>query len=790
MITWYGSFTTPVAEVFRDDERADVFYFLPHRPRIATDAHTGEPIFFYHLVARDAQLAFAAGTAAAPAQYQIGLLGLHVDLSLSAEDLEIVRAACRAQMQPAAPRARIYRRLFGLADTTAEPTLSAINTWLDGTARIDLVVPEGPTFKLSSSPEVKPSLYGNNGASFSATFGAEGAQLMYEGLGGRRREGDPAPTELTALPIVYYQLQFAARSPALKVSVVAHGSAVYQELRDTTRVTESTRNGTWSYPQVSELTKQLVANRAIEITWDDGGLPGAGTAEESEVRQQIEENLISLVTTKIVETFFSEYQVKGLQEGDLGDDPFLHSGAGSGKPGNKLWLREYREEFVSDIRFTLTRTQNAVIKRNPQTLLSSSLAPELIAERVRILDVGNPEVQVLQVPVYTNADFANDSIANITVDISYDQRDALTGGRPIQERQTYVFQTGKEAYTFVTRMARDDQDRLIDLYDVTARINYIGRAQSPDPIVLTGLSERALTISYDRLGFVKVDVQAGDIDWRELEEVFVDLEYPPAAGQPDARKQVKLTQDHPTATWSCSKRGSSSNQYRYTVRYSMKDGSEQTVPGKHDDRGTLVVHDLLAARLRRTFDVALDPATVKAVMVRVRYRDPANGIEETARNLFTATGSWEYARAVLEGAPRELEYSTLVQYADGNLEESAWIPLAADEAAPAINARRVKQAVTVDGTGLDFAKWRAAYVHLEYEDAAHGYFVSTEAPLRVTKEAPLHTFAILAFSTRARAYRYRVTLVPVDGDPVEVPPGGDLATSEKGLLLLHTLVPG
>lgn len=790
MITWFGSFTTPVAEVFRDDERSDVFYYLRHRPRVAVDATTGEPIFYYHLIARDTELAFASGTQDSPAQYQIGMLGLHVDLGLSADELEVVKAACRAQMAHGG-RGRLHWRLFGLGQpAAAEPTVSAINTWLDGTARIDLAVPEGPTFQLKATTEAKPSLYGDNGASFSASFGAEGAQLLWEALGGRQRPDDPPPTA-TALPNVAYELRFAARSPALKVTVTAHGSAVYEELRTTTQVTESTSRGTWSYPQVAELTKKLVASRAIDIQWQDNGLPDAGTATETEARAQIEENLIALVTNKIVEIFFTEYQVKGLQEGELGDDPFLHSGAGSGKGGNRLWLREYKEEFVSDISFSLTRTQNTVIRRNPNMLLGfdPGVDPALIARRLKFLDVGNPETQVLQVEVFTNADFANDNIANVTVTLRYDQRDQLTGGAPLQHSDTFTFQTGKEVGHFLTRMARDRDHRLLDLYDVTARIHYIGRSESPPPIELTGLSERSLTVSYDRLGFVKVDIQAGDIDWQEIVHVFVDLEYPPAAGQPDARKQVKLTQTTPVAAWSASKRGATSPTYRYTVRYGMKDGSEQVVGPRTDDRGTLVIHDLLAARLRRSFDVVLDPATVKAVLLRVRYRDDAHGIDDTARNTFTATGSWEYVRPVIEGAPRTLDYSVLVQYADGTIEDRPWVTLGADELPPPISVRRYKMAVTIDGTRLDWQRWATAYVHVEYADRGHDYQIATETPLRVVKDAALHRFDILAFDPAARGYRYRITLVPLDGDPIDVPAGGDLAASDRGLLLLHTLVP-
>ena len=287
---------------------------------------------------------------------------------------------------------------------------------------------------------------------------------------------------------------------------------------------------------------------------------------------------------------------------------------------------------------------------------------------------------------------------------------------------------------------------------------------------------------------MKVDVQAGDIDWKELEAVYVDLEYPPAFGEPDARKQMRLTQTTPTGSWSVSKRGSTSNDYRYGVRYQMKDGSQQTAPVKSDDRGTLVIHDLLAARLRRTFDVILDPATVKAVLIRVRYRDEAHGIDETARNLFTATGSWDYARPVIEGAGRSVDVSVLIQYSDGAQEEQTWPTLGPDDATPSVTARRYKFGVIVDGSRLDWRKWATAYVHLEYDDDGHDYHVATEAPLRVVTEAAVQRFDVLAFSPTARGYRYRITMVPLDGDPIDVPADGTLATSDRGLLLLHTLV--
>jgi hypothetical protein len=221
------------------------------------------------------------------------------------------------------------------------------------------------------------------------------------------------------------------------------------------------------------------------------------------------------------------------------------------------------------------------------------------------------------------------------------------------------------------------------------------------------------------------------------------------------------------------------------VRYVFQSGAETSEPARMDDRGTLVIHDTLVGRLRRTFDVTLDAATVENLALKVRYEDPPNAPEET-RHMFPSTGSWEYIRSLRQNGPQELKYAYEVQYKDGQSESIPWRALAPGDELGSIRARRYRFSIMVDGEGLDWTKWRVANIEITYRDGAHEYVLIEE--LRLNQQTPFKTVEILGFSPEARAYDYRVMFVPKDGgEVVEVPPDGGSLT-KAGVLLLETLV--
>ncbi|HXT33261.1 MAG TPA: hypothetical protein VN716_28370 [Vicinamibacterales bacterium] len=783
MLAYFMNFRVPGVNdvvVFRDHADPQQFYILNDRPRIAVDGKTGMPLFEFTLFSRNIEIAYASAAANQPVETQLGALNMTVDLSVSdADQARIAQFATNLlkeeRVQPSA-----YNKLYKVNTTGISPRIGYID-WLTGTVKLETLEQLGPTFKRASSPETTPTLHGTNKAALWATFGTEGAQLMWGAL--HPKKDDSAPGGSRDIPLqanITYKLEGLARLPGIRVTVTGDASVVYQELRNRITVTEHVDNATWTYPQISKLTKDMVENRIIHIVWDDYGIPASDPAVD-QIKQQLEQAVMGVITNQIVGLFFKAFELQGLKDEDLGTT-FTHTTGG--KPGSRLWLNEFKESSSLHIEFTMEKSQNFRFPAAPQTSLLPNLTDAQRDQLVRVVDVGSPEVRVMTVQVYTNADFATDKIANITTTLSYRQFDTLVNDF-IETSESFVFKTGQETFTFRTRLARDAHGRLIDLYDAKAQINYIGVAQSPAPIELKNVSERALTFSYDRLGYVKAEVQAGDIDWTQISDVFVDLLYPSAAGEPDTKGTVHLTETALKGQWSSSKHGRTSNQYQYVVRYKFKDGHEETAPSKTDDRGTLVVHDTLVGRLRRTFDVMLDPQTVNGLTLKVRYEAPPEAPEDT-RHQFTETGSWDYVRPLREHAPTDLKFAYDVQYKDGESDSTTWSSVTPDQELPSIRARRYKFDIMVDGGGLDWTKWRVAHVDVTYKDDTHGY--EKTDTLHLDKANPVGTLPIQGFRPDAREYEFHAVLSPIGGGaPLEIPGPGTTA-KKSGVLLLETVV--
>lgn len=782
MLAYFMNFTVPGVRdvvIFRDHADAQLFRILNDRPRIAVDSKTGTPLFNFTLFSRNIEIAYASATENQPVETQLGALNMTVDLSVSDGEMKLIRAYLTDVLKKERSTPSGYNKLYKVSTTGTDPRVGYID-WLTGSVRLDMLEGLGTTFKRSSSPETMPTLHGTNKAALYATFGSEGAQLMWGSLNPKAGSGNK-PEESPIQANITYKLEGLARLPGLRVSVNANGSTVYKELRKRGTVIEQVGNSRWTYPQITELTKQLVDSRAIDIKWDDFGIPASDPASD-EIKQQLEQAVMGVITNQIVGMFFSTFELQGLKDEDLGTT-FTHTTGG--KPGSRLWLNEYKESFVQNISFTMEKSQNFRFPAVPQTSLLPSLTPEQRTQLVRVIDVGSPEIRVLTVHIYTQADFKTDKIANITATLSYRQFDTLVNAW-VEASESFVFRTGEETFTFRTRLAKDSKGRLLDQYDAKAQINYIGTSQAPQPIELKNISERALTFSYDRLGYIKVEAQAGDIDWKQIKDVFINFVYDAAQNEPDAKGSIHLTEQVLKGQWSCSKHGRTSNEYSYEVAYVFQDLRELKENRRRDSRGALVIDDSLVGRLRRTFDVAVDPGTVGSVALKVRYDDPPNPPEET-RHLFPSTGSWEYVRAVGEGDPLDLHYSYDVQYTDGQLENVGWTKLRPTDELRTIQTRRFKMGIMIDGGGLDWTKWRMAHVEITYEDKAHSYLKIE--PVRITEESQFQIVEVMAFAPDARQYGFHATLVPLGGgEPIEVPSEPGQTEKKTGILLLETLV--
>jgi len=191
-------------QIYRDHADPNMFYYVSERPRLAMN--DGVPEFVYLKYARDItdNPAFSDDEKASLGG---GLLAFTVDLSIDQNELDTIKNEL-AQYSGGGP-----------------VTLSPI-MFEDGTVRLSMVnqSEDGDTAATSGRMQIiettwgasKPSLYGNNRATFGVGLSQEGATLLEEAL----KYG-------VGFIGVIYDLKFLGMRPSFNVKVTADYSRIY-----------------------------------------------------------------------------------------------------------------------------------------------------------------------------------------------------------------------------------------------------------------------------------------------------------------------------------------------------------------------------------------------------------------------------------------------------------------------------------------------------------------------------------------------------------------------------------
>ncbi len=804
-------------EIFRDHQKHDQFYALRSIPSVARDKD-GKPALSFMFFERNADIAYASSPNKELIEAQLGQLLVTVDLSVSPEEHKIISDYLRDQVlnNHQLPFVRLYHRITKrtIPETKIEPKLAYPDTWKEGTARLEILEGLGDTFKKSSSAEVKPSLVGSNSAAFYATFGIEGAQIYYDALtkGYKDEEGEEEKTPLQA--IVRYDLKGFAFVPNLEVKVTGRASQMYdfiqertvdyqkeieQGKRTTTKkflgITYSKKTTTYdkkidiSKSDITTLTEEMIDRKIINIEITDFGDVAANSEEKKEVEENLRNTLIDTIMNTIVASFF---QTAFIGQEDTGSstegtttqpqaDPTLPLNWNEQFIKNQHLYYHFKNEIdktkITDIYFHFKKNGTVEFNRYPNGTLATQLTESERKALVRHIDISSPEVQILEVQVKVNADFAADNIHSIIVNLNYSQKD-FKSGVVRENAKSFLFETGTEVYTFRVTMARNEKGELLDFYNATAKISYKGTAEAPPPIELKEYSDRALVISYDKLGFITVNASAGDIDWSTIREAVVDLEYRAEPDKPDTRKQIRLSEAAPTGNWKCFMYGHKEKQYRYKVKYFYTDGTESETEFKEDTRDTLIIDDNLTGRIKASFDVIMDANTVTSAKIEILYQDASQQIAEEYSKWFTASETWDWNMRLRENATNRFKYRYFVQYTDGLVKTSDWMEAGSDEDIPPVDIKRYERALTIDGGLLDWTKWKMVYVNVKYADEANLY-VKSEM-LRFDQSTPMQSFRVLAFQPDANHYSYSLKFASNEGI-VDVPE----TSLDSGVLILE-----
>ena len=786
-------------EIFRDHEKADTFYALRGRPRIAVDDQ-GNPQLSFYFFSRNADIAYASSANKELVETQLGQLLFTTDLSISEEEHKIITDYLSGLVtQSNHSFVRLYSKLMKnrspfVVDRGNKPIikLGTPNTWKEGSAKLELLEGLGDTFKKQSSATVNPSLVGSNSAAFYATFGIEGAQIFYDALT-KGYSGDPNSPDLVPLQaIVRYDLKGFAFVPGLEVTVTANSTQMFSQIQTYeqnyrkekrgsytvewglfyTKTTDS-RSVTVRKEDISKMIQTMIDNKVINIEITDFGDVASNSEEIKEIETNLRTTLMDTIMNTIIPNFFTTAFIgdekKDTEGAPAQPAPNPDTGlteADKTRPTvdtHYYFRNDVDKTKINNLYFHFKKNGTVEFRRYPNGTLTTQLTEQQRKQLVRHIDISSPEIQILEVQVSVNADFKIDNIHSIIVNVTYSQKDHKSG--VVRENsKSFMYKTGAEVYTFRVTMARNEKGELMDFYNVEAKISYVGTAISPPPIVLKNISDRALVISYDKLGFITVDCIAGDIDWSLIKEAIVTLKYPDAPNQPDTTKEIRLSKENPTGNWRCYMYGNKSKNYTYKVHYIYLDGREADGKEKTDSRGNLLIDDLLTGRAKASFDVILDPETVKTAKVEVHYEDEALGIKDEYSKWFTNSETWDWQIRLREGATDTFKYRYFVQFKDDVVQTSAWMTCKSEQDIPPIHLRRYPKSYLIDATTLDWSKWQVVFVSVSYEE--NEYYVKKN--IRLDKNTPLQNFDVQSFTAQGKPFKYAIQYASAGSGIVKV----------------------
>lgn len=712
--------------VFGDSDAFNVFYILPQQPRYRVDANGRYSFgFFKYRFPVDRPDGKKGG----------GFLLFDIEFVIDADKLKQVKDALSAMVADEARRRDIR--------PVPEVVIGEI-TYTKGTS--ELLYPEGLVTKVIPNGS-KPSLYGDNVCTFALELPPEGATFFEQAMQG---QGGAVS--------IRYDLWFWARLPAMSVSAMFYASKFYSFYQ-----TIDTDWNLWS----DDSYRETVREQTHSSEWEQINVDPGGITDQKIIAQ------VRDWATKALEDAVQRNMIAAIAP--VSDDDRK-------KPdGIEDVTRDITKTQISDVHINYRESQTVEWNVVPQGVLQNitSLKDKngnavKWSDYARTIDLDDPFFKTLRVNAVANADFTNLPIQSVEVKLSYKGRPMpnLAEGEPDGE---CVLKSPADTGRFAAYVEGDDWK-----YKFSYTVNYHGHSEpyrSPEIETTDGV----LTIGVDDVGVLVVDVSAGDLNWNELDRAAVVLTYDDTAHGVEAiEEQFQLTQASPTYRIERVILQPMRGDYKYTVRYYMKNGVEYQGGEQHSHSQKLFVNDVFDGRktvsVRGVGDFA---GRIQTIFVDLQYDDSGNKYAQSkSQALSAASPFFDWTFPVIDLAAGQVTYKAMIAYKDGTTDSIPLTPLTGTTLLlpPAIQAYLEVQIVT---DLIDWTQVRLARVSLAYTDSDAGVNLSRDFIFSPGNKANT-SWKVELKNKQQNSYRYQVTYYLASGLQKTV---GPLTTKDLALIL-------
>lgn len=614
---------------------------------------------------------------------------------------------------------------------------------------VDLLMHEGENLVESVQATGEPSLIGNHVATFNATLSPEGARFFESGLQG---EG--------GFVAVNYDLQFYARLPTIRGFVKFDADSFYDftKERETVERKRGWVNKVWNglFGGRTDDTKKVRKEVRETLTKNDIGKVEFDFPRPPNMSDEAWDKLTSDIREwgwTTLEEAVKRMAQDGIKKVTKGQKKVPKDVTDFEMTVDKNVFKNFRRRYNEQQAVQFSPGTLGGVVPNITNLKDADGTPIQWSDYASTVDLDDPFFDELNVQIRVNADFESLPLHSVEVEMDYPHGDEA-------RTREYAFDGPDTVHTFQSRMADGK-----DTYRYSYQVNYQGQAAAFQSEVQE-TDERVLTVGVDDVGILLVDVEAGDLNFEQVDQVQVTLRYD------DSSNDVSLIERQFTVN-----EENSSHQlrevilapvqqpYEYRMKYFMSDGREYEVAWKEGKAETLYVNDPF--RATRTYSVrAIGDLKndIQDIFLDLEYRDETNDYTKNtsiALNSDQSFHNWEIP--VIDEAQGSLEYGGMIVYQDGTQEK---IPSQETDDTTIMVGERVagRLEVQVVGDLIDWTKTKLVKVDLQYEDSANG--ISEDHGLIFRKDGETtQTWTVDLEDKQKKEYSWKATFYMKQGEP-------------------------
>lgn len=674
MLTLSQSQDIAKCRVFKDDADPLTLYVIPFTPRIALDEN-GKPMISLIWYRRDVS---KLTDEERKTKLGGGILTLSAELSMTPEQEKTIRE--KLAKDPAV-QARVARDQSawwnGEARQDPKKLAQAFRLSMvplkDGTVTISVLAEtaggKANEFVGTLIGAGRVSMLGSMRASFMAKLTQEGVVLMWDAL----------EKNLKVIQVAY-DLTFEHRLSAVTMVVWCDASKTYKATRElwatlkddarfSTRTSGNSTTMSFSH-DASDNAGDILRSVAeahqfskVVIDFEEAG------AKNDDIMMQLQKagnDMISQFLAGTILDYKPGADVKFKDAPDLKTELPSYDGKKYGHDGIQYYDLKKVDESMNVV-LNSTMTTKAVLEGHlgPNDNLSNILQGQNVADYRTQIDINADWFQYLDVQVVCTANFDEDPVDLVEAHLSYVGTGKLGD---INKKQDFIFKKDSPPGRFSTYLAGPDQKS----YDYEYTVYYKGSSDKMSGKAKT--DNTVCVLDTDRMGVLRVVVEAGLIDWNQIKLALVKMRY--GSGSYAKETEFTISQQQPKQIWNEVIARPVTEPYYYTVTYVDQENRNIEMP---EDSST-TRHLILNQPLQQSMGVAVIPAgefgaegLISRIAVALRYRDDANNYNvDTIVMLDDARKSQIWKFPLMDPKNKSYQYQVTVFYSDGVTRTDEW----------------------------------------------------------------------------------------------------------------------